>query len=98
MPVSELQERPAACWVGSSALDGLAWFLRCGLPPVLRGHFHLEAEAAVEVRNVVVSAFEGDGFDRQGTFFEQAGGVVDAQVVNVVQPGFAEDFSKVTGE
>jgi hypothetical protein len=58
----------------------------------------LEVEAAVEVRDVVVSAFEGDGFDRKGTFFEQAGGVVDAQVVDVVQPGFAEELSKVTGE
>jgi hypothetical protein len=26
------------------------------------------------VRNVVVSALEGDDFDRQGAFFEQAGG------------------------
>jgi len=38
------------------------------------GHFHLQAEAPVEVRNVVVSALEGDDFDRQGAFFEQAGG------------------------
>ena len=39
-------------------------------PPLLRGHFHLQAESAIEVRDVLVSALEGDGFDRQGAFFE----------------------------
>ena len=66
----------------------------CGLPPVLRGHFHLKAEAAIEVRDVLVSALEGDGFDWQGAFFKQACGVVDAQVMDVVQPRFSEVFSK----
>ena len=39
-------------------------------PPLLGRHFHLKAEAAVEMRDVLISALEGDGFNRQGAFFE----------------------------